>query len=172
MRRRGVVMFSRGAPVLVPVLVLALSACAGPGPGDAGPPASPASSAPDGASATPTPEVATEPTPGATTPPAPRATGSPARPPMSATELPTLRPPVVKPSPPTDLRPAGLVSGHITRGGRGPCYGLVAEDGTEYALHGPDAGELRAGTFVTLRLTPTRVRIDCGPGIPMTIVSD
>ncbi|MEU8296226.1 hypothetical protein AB0C04_02915 [Micromonospora sp. NPDC048909] len=163
-------MSSRAVLVLLPVL--ALAACARSGPGDAGTTAPPATSPTASASATPTPEQTTGPTPGAASPPSPAATGSPARPPVSATELPTLRPPAVKPSPPTDLRPAGLVSGHITRGGRGPCYGLVAEDGTEYALHGPNAGELRQGSFVTLRLTPTMARIACGPGIPMSIVSD
>ncbi|MER7888720.1 hypothetical protein ABTX15_02725 [Micromonospora sp. NPDC094482] len=161
-------MSPRGVLVLLPVL--ALTACARSD--DAGTTAPPATSPTASASATPTPEQATGPTPGPTGPPVPESTGSPARPPMSATELPTLRPPAVKPSPPTDLRPASLVSGHITRGGRGPCYGLVAEDGTEYALHGPNAGELRPGSFVTLRLTPTLARIACGPGIPMSIVSD
>ncbi|MFI6261666.1 hypothetical protein [Micromonospora sp. NPDC051006] len=161
-------MSPRGVLVLLPVL--ALTACARSD--DAGSTAAPATSPTASASATPTPEQATGPTPDPTSPPTPESTGSPARPPMSATELPTLRPPAVKPSPPTDLRPAGLVSGHITRGGRGPCYGLVAEDGTEYALHGPNAGELRQGSFVTLRLTPTLARIACGPGIPMSIVSD
>lgn len=82
-----------------------------------------------------------------------------------------MRPPVVKPSPPSDLRQTDLVSGTVTRGGTGPCYGLVAEDGTEYALHGPDAGELRAGSVVTLRITIARARINCGPGLPMSIVS-
>jgi len=83
-----------------------------------------------------------------------------------------MRPPVAKPSPPSDLRQTDLISGTITQGGTGPCYRLVSEDGTEYALHGPDAGELRTGSFVTLRIGPARARISCGPGLARSIIPE
>ncbi|MBM0260742.1 hypothetical protein JNW89_32895, partial [Micromonospora sp. 4G55] len=54
---------------------------------------------------------------------------------------------------------------------RRPCYTLVDENEREYALHGPEAGELTEGSFVTLRVTPRTDPVDCGPGIPMRIVT-
>ena len=39
------------------------------------------------------------------------------------------------PKTPSDLVPHDVVAGRVTRGGSGPCYGLVTEDGTEYAMH-------------------------------------
>lgn len=81
--------------------------------------------------------------------------------PLSATDLPTLRRPAGPPRKPTDNRPRGVVAGWITRGGCGPCYGLMDENGTEYAVYGPNAGE------------PQRDRsVDCGPGIPMRIIEE
>ncbi|MGQ5264112.1 hypothetical protein ACTWLT_25545 [Micromonospora sp. ZYX-F-536] len=153
----------RGLLLLLPLLTMV--ACASTD--DAG---TPPEDRPAPTTTPPTPSLTSTPSLAPSNPPAPAVTESRARPPLSATELPTMRPPVVKPSPPTDLRQSNLVSGTVTRGGTGPCYGMVAEDGTEYALHGPDAGELRAGSFVTLRLAPLQARIACGPGKPMSIV--
>ncbi|MET8319161.1 hypothetical protein [Micromonospora sp. NPDC005189] len=154
----------RALLLLIPLLTMV--ACASTGDGG-----TPPQDRPTPSTTAPTPSVTPTPSPEPSSPPAPAATASRARPPLSATEPPTMRPPVVKPSPPSDLRQTDLVSGTVTRGGTGPCYGLVAEDGTEYALHGPDAGELRAGSVVTLRITIARARINCGPGLPMSIVS-
>ncbi|MEU5903913.1 hypothetical protein [Micromonospora sp. NPDC047527] len=155
---------ARALVLLLPLLTMV--ACASPGDGGTPPEDRPAPSAtPPPPSATPTPSLAPP------SPSAPTATAAPVRPPLSATEPPTMRPPVAKPSPPSDLRQTDLVSGTVTRGGTGPCYGLVSEDGIEYALHGPDAGELRTGSFVTLRLGPARARISCGPGLARSIVS-
>ncbi|MGC4895614.1 hypothetical protein [Micromonospora sp. DT31] len=92
--------------------------------------------------------------------------------PLSATDLPTLRRPTGPPKTPTDNRPTGVVAGWITRGGSGPCYGLMDENGTEYAVYGPNAGELRKGDLVTLRLTARDRSVDCGPGMPMRIIND
>ncbi|MEH0825461.1 MULTISPECIES: hypothetical protein [Micromonospora] len=92
--------------------------------------------------------------------------------PLSATDLPTLRRPAGPPKKPTDDRPVGVVAGWITRGGSGPCYGLMDENGTEYAVYGPNAGELRKGDLVTLRLTARDRSVDCGPGIPMRIIEE
>ncbi|MBY8871875.1 hypothetical protein K7640_08485 [Micromonospora sp. PLK6-60] len=93
------------------------------------------------------------------------------RPPLSATDLPTLGRPSAPPRKPTDNRPRDLIAGRIVRGGSGPCYGLVDENDREYALHGPDAGELPIGAFVTLRVAPRTDGVDCGPGIPLRIVT-
>ncbi|MEU1358918.1 hypothetical protein ABZ356_03650 [Micromonospora zamorensis] len=94
-------------------------------------------------------------------------------PPLSRTLPPSIgtppKPP--KPTPPTDLRDSGLIAGHITRGGSGPCYGLLAEDGRAYALHGQGAGNLAEGSFVTLRIASRSSDIDCGPGIRVSIVA-
>ncbi|MDM4784485.1 hypothetical protein [Micromonospora sp. b486] len=92
--------------------------------------------------------------------------------PLSATDLPTLRRPADPPRKPTDNRPTGVVAGWITRGGSGPCYGLMDENGTEYAVYGPNAGEMRKGELVTLRLTARDRSVDCGPGIPMRIIEE
>ncbi|MEV4654950.1 hypothetical protein [Micromonospora sp. NPDC049301] len=112
------------------------------------------------------------PTPGASVSPVPPP-GRTATPPLSRTVPPTLGTPPKPPKPtePTEKRPTDLVAGHITRGGSGPCYGLVSEDGVEYALHGPGAGNLAQGSFVTLRISARSPRIDCGPGVPASIVA-
>ncbi|SCE81736.1 hypothetical protein [Micromonospora mirobrigensis] len=94
------------------------------------------------------------------------------RPSLSATRPPTPPRPTAPPRKPTDNRPTDLIAGRITRGGDGPCYGLVDENDREYALHGPDAGPLAVGAFVTLRVAPPAEPFDCGPGTPMRIVTD
>ncbi len=149
-------------PAALAAALLATAGCAGNGgsvPDERQPPAPPVSPGP-----------ATPPASGADAPAASGA-GTPAdRPtPLSATELPTLRRPAGPPKKPTDNRPGGVVGGWITRGGSGPCYGLMDENGKEYAVYGPDAGELRKGEFVTLRLTSRDRSVDCGPGVPMRI---
>ncbi|MFF5176661.1 hypothetical protein ACFY2Q_01350 [Micromonospora sp. NPDC000316] len=154
----------RALVLLLPLLTVV--ACASPGDGGTPPEDRPVPSA-----TPPAPSAAAMPPLDPPSPAPPAVTAAPTRPPLSATEPPTMPPPAVKPSPPSDLRQTDLVSGTVTRGGTGPCYGLVSEDGIEYALHGPDAGELRTGSFVTLRLGPARARIACGPGLARTIVS-
>ncbi|MDG4760763.1 hypothetical protein [Micromonospora sp. WMMD710] len=63
------------------------------------------------------------------------------------------------------------LSPRVTRGGRGPCYGLVSEDGIEYALHGTGFGTLTEGSFVTLRIIARSSEVDCGPGVRASIVT-
>lgn len=152
--------------LLAALLLLPLAACADPE--GAGPLAAPS------ASDTPTPGA---PNPWVSTPaesasPVPPV-GRTASPPMSRTVPPTIRavPRPPKPTDPTDLRPTDTIAGHITRGGSGPCYGLVAEDGRAYALHGRGAGNLTEGSFVTLRIVSRSSDIDCGPGIRVSIVA-
>ncbi|MBQ0979063.1 hypothetical protein [Micromonospora sp. M61] len=148
--------------LIAALLLLPLTACADPK--GAGPLAAPS------ASETPTPDA---PTSRAFRPAQPAAPPSRAfTPPLSRTLPPSIgipsKPP--KPTPPTDLRDNGLITGHITRGGGGPCYGLVAEDGRAYALHGPGYGNLTERSFVTLRIVARSSEVDCGVGVPVSIV--
>ncbi|MEH1026494.1 MULTISPECIES: hypothetical protein [Micromonospora] len=156
----------RALVLLLPLLTMV--ACASPR--DAAAPAE-GGTTPLTPTVTPTPPPTDPSASGETTPPAPPSLSA-TNPPLSSTVPPTMRPPAAKPSPPSDLRQTDLISGTITQGGTGPCYRLVSEDGTEYALHGPDAGELRTGSFVTLRIGPARARISCGPGLARSIIPE
>ncbi|MFC4148897.1 hypothetical protein ACFO0M_21800 [Micromonospora mangrovi] len=85
-------------------------------------------------------------------------------PPLSSTDLPTLPRPTGPPDNPTDVRRSDLLAGRITRGGTGPCYGLVTDDGREYALHGENMGTWGTGTWVRVTIGPPVSGVDCGPG--------
>ncbi|MFI7577407.1 hypothetical protein [Micromonospora sp. NPDC049497] len=89
---------------------------------------------------------------------------------LSPTRPPTPGPPTAPPSKPTDLRRVDALAGRITRGGDGPCYGLVTDDGREYALHGTGKGTFATGTWVRVTIGPADPAVDCGPGTPATIV--
>jgi hypothetical protein len=105
-------------------------------------------------------------TPSGSAPPEGRATATPegrATAP-SATDLPTMRPPKGPPKTPTDNLPRDRIAGRITKGGSGPCYGLVTDDGQEYALHSTAGLELEEGTYVRARIATLRLKIYCGPG--------
>ena len=81
------------------------------------------------------------------------------------TALPTLSQPAAPPSDPTDdIKPTEIVVGTVNRGGKGPCYGLVTDDGVQYALYEAKGRALTAGTRVTVDASPSRLRIDCGAG--------
>ena len=71
----------------------------------------------------------------------------------------------------TDQRPGNELYGRVTRGGSGPCYGLVTESGQEYALHSTEGVQLKTGTWVRVRYTTQRARIDCGAGTPVSMVA-
>ncbi|MBM7083525.1 hypothetical protein ACN267_22825 [Micromonospora sp. WMMD734] len=114
---------------------------------------------PAGRAATPAERVAT---PG---PPADRPTA-----PLSADPPPTLRRPTAPPRHPTDRRRPDRLAGRITRGGDGPCYGLVTDDGHEYALHGPGLGTVAAGSTVVVTVDPAVPPAACGPGTPVGVV--
>ncbi|MGC5017167.1 hypothetical protein [Micromonospora sp. DT47] len=144
-------------------LLVPLAGCAGNGgpvSDDPTPPTPPTSATP---ASSPPPLPATAPS-GTPVAPADRPT------PLSATELPTLRRPTGPPKEPTDTRSTDVVAGRITRGGSGPCYGLVTDDGREYALHGPGMGSFAAGTTVLVTTGPADPAHDCGPGTPASIV--
>ncbi|MEV1108050.1 hypothetical protein [Micromonospora sp. NPDC049751] len=118
-----------------------------------------------GTPATSPPPASVAPTESGPTPSAPA--GRPSR---SRVPLPTLRPPTGPPRRPTDARRANALAGRINRGGDGPCYGLVTDDGQQYALHGIDKGTFTVGTTVRVTIGPADPAADCGPGIPATIV--
>lgn len=61
-------------------------------------------------------------------------------------------------------KPTGWIVGTVTTGGTGPCYGLVTDDGTQYALHSIVGTRLDKGARVRIQGTPAKIRIDCGPG--------
>ena len=86
---------------------------------------------------------------------------------------PTPSPSVVEEEPPRepgDGSPAtGWVSGMVTVGGSGPCYGFVADDGKRYALYSTGGTELKQGSRMRVLLEPTMVRIYCGPGSLMAM---
>jgi hypothetical protein len=92
-------------------------------------------------------------------------------PPMSSTDLPTMRPPMKPPKKPTDLVPHDLVAGRVTRGGTGPCYGLITDDGKEYALHSTAGLTLTEGTYVRVKFASTTAGVDCGPGRQVAILT-
>ncbi|SCG63269.1 hypothetical protein [Micromonospora halophytica] len=109
--------------------------------------------------------------PSGTQPPPDRPVPSAGRPtPLSATELPTLPPTPTLPKTPTDSRRTDVLAGRIVRGGSGPCYGLVTDDGREYALYGVGMGSYGTETTVKVTISSAVPRIDCGPGIPASIV--
>jgi hypothetical protein len=148
------------APGLAALLVLTtLAGCARPENG------APVAASPDPSTGTPgsTPTGAGPSTPAAPSPVAPSGRSTP---PLSATDLPTLRRPTAPPENPTDLRRSDLLAGRISRGGPGPCYGLVTDDGREYALHGANMGTWGTGTWVRVTIGPPTGTVDCGPGTP------
>ena len=104
----------------------------------------------------------------ATTPPTGDATATPTATPTATSgtaSTPKPRRPSGIPKTPTDpKRTAGMIDGVITRGGDGPCFGLVTFDGVEYAIYAEDAPTLGKGVQIEAKVTPARLRIDCGSG--------
>jgi hypothetical protein len=60
--------------------------------------------------------------------------------------------------------PSDVVTGYVTRGGTGPCYGLVDDDGVEYALHSTAGLQLDEGTYIRARIARHAPETSCGPG--------
>ncbi|MEH1123727.1 hypothetical protein [Micromonospora sp. CPCC 206061] len=84
--------------------------------------------------------------------------------PPSTTPPPTSSAPAKPPTTPTDQRPKDILVGKVTRGGEGPCYGMVTDDGKEYALYSAAGTKLTEGDTVKIRYEPLRLKIYCGPG--------
>ncbi|WP_216592728.1 hypothetical protein [Verrucosispora sioxanthis] len=70
----------------------------------------------------------------------------------------------------TATRKANVLAGRLSRGGSGPCYTLVTDDGREYAMHGTDKGTFATGAWVRVTTAPAADGVDCGPGIPVSIL--
>ncbi|MBO3740812.1 hypothetical protein [Actinoplanes flavus] len=118
----------------------------------------PASSAPSTAPSPDTPS------------PEPSAEASSAEAPSAATPLPTITLTKKPPKEPTDPQPStGWVTGMVTRGGKGPCYGMITDDGQRYALYSTEGVELAKGDRIKAHLETTMLRIYCGPGTLMAM---
>ena len=77
----------------------------------------------------------------------------------------TPKKPSTPPDNPTDrIKPTTWIVGTVTAGGTGPCYGLVTDEGKQYALHSTAGLALTKGSRVRIKTQPARVRIYCGPG--------
>jgi hypothetical protein len=101
---------------------------------------------------------------------APTAAPSPSGPFNSVPTGPAPSKPAGIPKTPTDIvRSPGWIEGTITRGGSGPCYGLVTFDGVAYAMHSDKGVKLAKGDHIKAALTPAKLRIDCGEGIPVSM---
>lgn len=85
------------------------------------------------------------------------------RPPLSSTRPPSMKP-AKPPKKPTDLVPTDLIVGRVTRGGSGPCYGVVDQDGIEYAVYSTAGLSLGEGATVRIRFQQLKRTIDCGAG--------
>ncbi|SDT72519.1 hypothetical protein [Actinoplanes derwentensis] len=90
----------------------------------------------------------------------------------SASPLPTITLTEKPPKEPTDNLPeTGWIAGMVTIGGKGPCYGLLADDGQRYALYSTAGTELAKGARVKVQLETTPIRIYCGPGTLMAMTA-
>jgi uncharacterized protein YceK len=69
----------------------------------------------------------------------------------------------------TEAVPAGWITGTITLGGEGPCYGLKADDGTAYAMHSDNPRPLKTGDKVKVQVTASLLRMSCGDGTQVQI---
>ncbi|MET8153081.1 hypothetical protein ACIBSW_25695 [Actinoplanes sp. NPDC049668] len=79
--------------------------------------------------------------------------------------LPIQSRPTAPPSEPTDsFQQDDLIVGTVNRGGSGPCYGLITDDGQQFALYENQGRELVKGTRIRVRAEPSLLRIDCGTG--------
>jgi hypothetical protein len=121
-----------------------------------------------------TPSGGVTPSESATPPPSARgpSPGTPSggtQPPLSSTELPTLKP-AKPPKTPTDRVPTDLIVGRVTRGGSGPCYGVIDEDGTHFAVYSTAGMSLGVGATVRIRFEQPKRTIDCGAGRPIQAI--
>jgi hypothetical protein len=88
----------------------------------------------------------------------------------SSSVPPTLGSPSAPPQTPSDQRRTDWIAGRITRGGDGPCFGLVTDEGKEYALYSTAKVTLKAGESVRVQVAPLRLKISCGSGTQMSAV--
>jgi hypothetical protein len=140
---------------MVLLAVTLVAGCAAPGGGQMPqdePSASPSAAATPGGSATP-------------------GVSASGRPPLSDVPPPTLGPPNPTQSRPSDYIAGDTIAGRVTKGGTGPCYEVTNEDDKVYVLHSTAGLALVEGTYVTAKVAPLRVKVDCGPGKALSLLS-
>jgi hypothetical protein len=54
----------------------------------------------------------------------------------------------------------------VSRGGSGPCYGVVTATGVGYALYSTQGFRLATGDRVRVRIIPGAIPVNCGSGRP------
>jgi hypothetical protein len=92
-------------------------------------------------------------------------TTAPPRAERTVSPLPTLSRPTAPPSEPTDdIKATELIVGTVNRGGSGPCYGLVTDDGVQYALYEAKGRALTIGIRIKADVSASMLDIACGAG--------
>jgi hypothetical protein len=89
--------------------------------------------------------------------------GTTTAPPSNPTP-PTATPPTGPPRKPSDTVVAGWVVGTVTGASSGPCYGLVTDEGKQYALHSSEGFKVNKGDRLRVRTGRLAIKIYCGPG--------
>jgi len=155
---------NRAAAVAALVLTTALSAaCGAPGEEVAMPEPSPSASG--------SPSPSPDPSPSSVPPTAPSVSPRDSERPLSPVPPPTLKPPTVGPSQPSDLIPGDIIAGRVTKGGSGPCYGLITDDNRRYALYSDAGLTIEEGSWIRAKIGPLRLKISCGEGINVALIS-
>ncbi|GIM90451.1 hypothetical protein [Paractinoplanes toevensis] len=104
----------------------------------------------------------------------PTKSAEPAKPaePAKRTSIPVDPPASDPPAGATDvIKKTAWVVGTVTKDSSGPCYNLETDEGTQYALHSTAGTKLVKGTRMRIKTAPTKLRIDCGPGRLLEMVS-
>ncbi|MDY7085197.1 MAG: hypothetical protein SYR96_08845 [Actinomycetota bacterium] len=107
--------------------------------------------------ATPSPGVADNPVPA----------GQPAD--SEASPLPPPSRPAAIASPDLSALRVGSINATVTKGGGGPCYGLLSEDGVAWSVYSKKSVPIAKGDHVQARITPGKTPMDCGSGRPATL---
>ncbi|GID30108.1 hypothetical protein [Paractinoplanes brasiliensis] len=108
--------------------------------------------------------------PGATPPGAadnPVPAGQPAD--SEASPLPPPSRPAAIASPDLSALRVGSITATVTKGGGGPCYGLLSEDGVAWSVYSKKSVPIAKGDHVQARITPGKTPVDCGSGRPATL---
>jgi hypothetical protein len=95
-----------------------------------------------------------------------------AAPPEAATSIPIAPLTTAPPNGPTDqIKKTDWLVGTVTKDSSGPCYGMETDEGTQYALHASDGTKLVKGQRMRIKTGPMLVRMYCGPGTPLEMIS-
>jgi len=90
--------------------------------------------------------------------------------PVPSTPIVVERPSGPPKGPSDQIKKTSWVVGTVTRGGTGPCYGLVTDDGVEYALHSTAGTNLARGSRMRINTATAKFRISCGSGRPFEMI--